>query len=386
LEHTPDFGEHGSERAFWIGFTIGWGAYFAISLSFGLFYEGLGAARSFVLALVNSVPPAATAAVVAFNRDRVLRPEWSALRMVGVQVVLGALFAAVNSVIFVALIEVTGLTMGELENAEPVQKGVALFVNSLFLYAVFFGLLLWSESRRRYREAQQMTAREAVLRAEAEAKAVRAQFNPHFVFNTLHSLMLLVRADPETAERAIEDVATLIRYASIVQRRDLDAVPLAKELEVARRYVELEQLRLGPRLRVEWDTALDPATVTIPAFALQTLVENAIKHGVEPVDGDVRIRVSLALDGTALSITVSDDGAGADPSTVEAAPGRGLGLLRRRLELRHPGHSDLTWETSPGHGFRVRVSLPALRPARVAELDLIETRVGRLPTGAEVPA
>lgn len=386
MQHSTDFGEPGSERGFWVGFAIGWCAFFAVSLSFGLFYEGLGAGRSLLLALVNTVPPAGTAAVVAINRARVFRPEWAAWRMIGVHAVVGALFAAVNSALFVALVDVTGLTMGELENAGPVEKWVALFFNSLFLYAVFAGVLLWSESRRRFREAQEMTARGAVLRAEAEARAVRAQFNPHFVFNTLHSLMLLVRADPEMAERAIEDVATLIRYASIVQRRDLDAVPLTKELEVVRRYVGLEQLRLGARLRVEWDTSLDPAAVTIPAFALQTLVENAIKHGVEPVDGDVHVRVSIASDGTTLTITVSDDGAGADPRGVEAAPGRGLGLLRRRLELRHPEQSHLEWETSPGDGFRVRLAVPAERPTRIAELDLIETRSDRSPSAADTPA
>lgn len=386
MEQTLDFDRPGSERGLWVGFAFGWGAYFTITMSFGLFYEGLGLGRSLVLGLVNAAPPVATAALITIYRARVFRPEWSAPRMVGVHTVLGAAFAAVNSVLFVALMWATGLTMGELENAGPVEKWFALFLNSLFLYAVFAGILLWAESRRRYREAQEMTAREAVLRAEAEAKAVRAQFNPHFVFNTLHSLMLLVRADPDTAERAIEDVATLIRYASIVQRRDLDVVPLTKELEVARRYIDLEQLRLGPRLRVEWDAALDPATVSIPAFALQTLVENAIKHGVEPVDRDVRVRIAIAREGSALTLTVSDDGAGADPAAVDAAPGRGLGLLGRRLELRYPNQAEMTWDATPGDGFRVRLSVPAERPERVAELDLIETRTDRAPSGTDVPA
>jgi LytS/YehU family sensor histidine kinase len=227
-------------------------------------------------------------------------------------------------------------------------------------------------------DSQRAVAREAVLRAEAEAKALRAQFNPHFVFNTLHSLMLLVRADPDAAERAIEDVATLIRYASIVQRRDLDVVPLSKELEVARRYVALERLRLGDRLRVSWAVDVDPSNFTVPAFALQTLVENAIKHGIEPRPGGGSVEVCARVGDGGLVLGVADDGAGAEPDAVAGRTGRGLDLLGRRLSGRYGGLAEIDWATTPGGGFSVTMRIPAEEPASEPALDVIEGRAERV--------
>lgn len=204
---------------------------------------------------------------------------------------------------------------------------------------------------------------EAVLRAKAEAKALRAQFNPHFVFNTLHSLMLLVRADPETAERAIEDVAELIRYASTLQRRGVDQVPLSKELEFARRYVALEKLRLADRLRVEWivEDGLDDAVV--PAFSLQTLLENAIKHGISPRPRGGCVRIRAAQRNGGLLLAVEDDGAGSDPGVVGTADGRGLHLLEQRIAAVYGGDAALSWKTALDEGFTATVRLP-LRRAR----------------------
>jgi LytS/YehU family sensor histidine kinase len=226
-------------------------------------------------------------------------------------------------------------------------------------------------------EEQRLLLNEQILERSARLEGARADF----VFNTLHSLMLLVREDPAAAERAIEDVATLIRYASIIQRRDIDAVSLMKELEVVRRYVDLERLRLDGRLEVSWSLDVDPAEVTIPAFALQTLVENAIKHGIEPSPAGGRVLVSARVTDRGLEIIVRDDGVGADPEGVTAASGHGLGLLRQRLESRYGPEGTLAWETRPGEGFCVTVRVPATRPADEPALDVIE---GRHAPGAKV--
>ena len=158
-------------------------------------------------------------------------------------------------------------------------------MSGLFFYALLAGFLMWSESIVRVNESHAMLAREAMLRAEAESKALRAQFNPHFVFNTLHSLMLLVRAEPDAAERAIEDVAALIRYASVLQRKGVDAVALETEVDIARRYAALEKLRLQERLTVVWDIPDELGRCAIPAFSIQSLLENAVKHGISPRPG-----------------------------------------------------------------------------------------------------
>ncbi len=364
---------------FWLGFAAGWCVYFGVSFFFGVYDAAGGVAWSLKLAAVNTLPPALLAVPVAASRRRLLRPGMGVGRAVALHVLVGLSYSLVTALALVLVVEVTGITLGELGDATFWEKVGLVTVSASFLYLVFSGAILWSESLRQVHESQRVAAREAQLRAEAEAKAVRAQFNPHFVFNTLHSLMLLVRADPDAAERAIEDVATLIRYASIVQRRDLDAVPLTKELEVARRYLALEQLRLGPRLSVGWAVGVDPGEARVPPFALQTLVENAIKHGIEPKPAGGRVEVRVTSGNGRLTLGVRDDGPGAASGALEPSRGHGLDLLSRRLESLYGGAAELTWSTAPGEGFDVEARLPLERPASEPSLDVIGPRVEPVP-------
>jgi two-component system sensor histidine kinase AlgZ len=174
----------------------------------------------------------------------------------------------------------------------------------------------------------------------------------------LHSLILLVRADPGAAERAIEDVAALIRYASVLDRRELDSVPLGQELEIARRYVGLESLRLADRLTVDWEVDPDMEATPVPPFALQILLENAIKHGIAPKEEGGRIRVGIRGKEGYLLISVEDDGMGASPETVDGAEGKGLSLLRQRVSSLFGEKGSLGWRTSPGGGFQALLKVP----------------------------
>jgi len=370
---STDF-ERQTRRSFWTAFAAGWGAYYLLIVGVEIAVLGTDLARTMGLAFLNALPLIVGTAIVGLNRRRLLKPEWSFWKTLGVHKAVGLGFALTTASVLLVVSEMTGWVPDEMSGWPTLGRFAYWTVIVLFMYVVFFGFLVWSESIRRVQEMNAAAAREAVLRAEAEAKAVRAQFNPHFVFNTLHSLMLLVRADPDAAERAIEDVATLIRYASIVQRNDIDAVPLTKELEVARRYVALEQLRLQERLHVRWDIGVDPDELTVPAFALQTLVENAIKHGIEPCPKGGTVSVEVRRRGERLEATVRDDGVGADPKSVEATPGHGLGLLRQRLESRYGALGELDWTTAEGAGFTATIRLPSERPTAEPALDVIESR------------
>ncbi len=256
----PDAAENASgptltERAFWYVFASGWIALFGLLVS-GEAMAERGFGRAVVGAFIGVGSPAALAVIVALKRRHLLRPEWTLVKTVGVHAGVGVLYAVGAAVLATVLTAALG---HELDEATLEMSPWAIFffrtVSGVFFYLILAGFLMWTESLARVHESRTLAAREAMLRAEAELSALRAQFNPHFVFNTLHSLMLLVRADPESAERAIEDVAALIRYASVLQRKGVDAVPLEEELDIARRYVALEQLRLQARLRVEWDIA-----------------------------------------------------------------------------------------------------------------------------------
>src|SRR5688572_12079291 len=186
--------------------------------------------------------------------------------------------------------------------------------------------------------------RAALLAAQAEASLVRAELaaisgklNPHFLFNTLNSIIFLTRKDAAAAESALLSFARMLRYLLDSNRGTADRVPLREELDFVRDYLDLEILRLGTRLAVAWridDAALDAA---IPPLTLQPLVENAIVHGIAPraEPGTVQIEAERPSVGADLVLRVRDDGPGCiwpAPATGRA-DGIGLGTLRRRFEL-----------------------------------------------------
>jgi LytS/YehU family sensor histidine kinase len=207
--------------------------------------------------------------------------------------------------------------------------------------------------------------------ARAELHALRAQLDPHFLFNTLHSLTALARRDPAAVERGLETFGALLRYVLDANRRggaELrgastrpadDDVTLADELAFVRDYLALERLRLGDRLRVEESLDDDAHECLVPAFALQPLVENAIRHGIAPRASGGTLRLAATLDPPdTLVVEVADDGVGCDADAPSVAGGLGIALVRRRLAARFGSTARVEIATRPAQGFRVRVSLP----------------------------
>ena len=385
-----------SERGFWLAFSLGWLALAGVFVSAGV-AEGSNIGGALLGAVIGVGPFAALGVLVALRRRRLLRPEWTIGRTLAVHLVVGLVYALAAAVLGTIIHYSLGMEWVEANSAAtPAVFFVFRVVSGFFFYAILAGFLMWTESLVRVHESRTVAAREAGLRAEAEAKALRAQFNPHFVFNTLHSLMLLVRAEPERAERAIEDVATLIRYASVLQREGVDKVPLDKEVVVARRYAALERLRLEDRLRLEWSVAPDVGHFLIPAFSLQSLLENAIKHAVAPSTDAVDVWVRATRVDGHLLLEVADDGPGTDPAIVAAARGHGIDLLARRLASLYSADASLDYETSPGAGFRVTLRVPvevadapdnSREPSRARDDAQVETPVrAEAASGPQAPA
>ena len=350
---TPLVGMAVSERSFWALFALGSAAFFALLVL-------PGALDGTVLPpFLCSVAPLSLAALVAWRRRDLLRPEYSLPKTLGIHVALGIAYGALSGAASTGLLVLADPPANTAWGAPPAAQFGMLSVSYLLLYAVLAGFLMWTESINRVRESHLIAAREAELRARAEPSALRARFNPHFVFNTLHSLMLLVRSDPKAAEQAIEDVAALIRYASLLDRQGRDTVPLSQELAMAGKYLALESLRLASRMRVEWDVEPGVGGMMVPSLSLQTLLENAIKHGLslKPEGGTVRIRIGLR--GQQLLIAVEDDGLGADPTRVAEVEGRGLSLLGQRVASLYGSSGSLRWRTAPGAGFSAVLGVPS---------------------------
>jgi len=249
-------------------------------------------------------------------------------------------------------------------NAMLVQTVLWRAIWGVIAYAaIATAFTAWLQSRRA-RSAQVAAAQAESALARAELAVISGKLNPHFLFNTLNSLIALTRKDPAAAEAALMRFAGMLRYVLDTKRSASGRVPLAEEVEFVRDYLALESLRLGKRLRIDWE--LDPATFAdeIPPLSLQPLVENAIQHGIAPrVDGGrVGIRSARNLMNQGLELSVEDDGAGCEPARLDdpapARSGIGLTALRRRFALDYDGRARLSIRTQPGAGFRVDLWIP----------------------------
>ncbi len=165
------------------------------------------------------------------------------------------------------------------------------------------------------------------LLTEAELKALRTQVDPHFLFNTLNTIADLIGKNPEQAERMTERLAECFRYALAKHSRNLST--LDEELDFARQYLEIEQVRFGDRLRVQLSRGDASGSEAVPSLLLQPLLENAIRHGLAPMREGGCVSVLAARDGERLRISIEDDGMG-----LRAGSGTGVGLRNVQDRLR----------------------------------------------------
>ena len=193
----------------------------------------------------------------------------------------------------------------------------------------------------------------AELPAATEAGLIELQsrVQPHFLFNTLNTAIALVRVDPTRAEEVLEDLSELFRAALGALEGDST---LGEEIRLARLYLAIEGMRFGKRLSVEWDVEDAVADVRVPSLLLQPLVENAIRHGVEPNDGGGRVQIRARVRNGRAWVQVVNTVGGASP------PGHGIGLVssRERLRLMHDLRSEFQAGRIDGGRFRVRLAVP----------------------------
>jgi len=226
-----------------------------------------------------------------------------------------------------------------------------------WLYGLVAGVSYAVRTQRRLRDQEMAAVRAETLATRAQLKALRAQVNPHFLFNALHSLTTLIRNDSSAAEEALDRLGGLLRYT--LDDSFSDDVPLANEWEFVCHYLALESLRLGPRLRIRSELDEDALECLVPSFILQPLVENAVRHGLARRTQGGSLSIEARVKGDELVLRVKDDGCGASREEMERASGFGLRTLRQRLEARYNGLSRFDIVTALGTGFEVTVAIPA---------------------------
>ena len=188
--------------------------------------------------------------------------------------------------------------------------------------------------------------------AEARLQALQARIRPHFLFNSLNAVLALIRRDPQRAERSLEDLADLFRTLMSDARQ---FVRLADEISLLERYAELEQLRLGERLRIAWELDGAPADALLPPLVLQPLLENAVYHGVEPGTGPGDVTVRIERRGARVLARIENPYLEAEMR--RAGNRMALDNIRERLQLFFDAEARIGTSVSDGR-YRVEIEIP----------------------------
>ena len=236
-------------------------------------------------------------------------------------------------------------------------RALILVINTTALFAIWAVCYLTITALRDQRSAALRQSELTRALQLAELRLLKSQLNPHFLFNSLNSVRALIADDPGGAQKAVTQLARTLRYTLTAGREEL--VTLARELEIVEDYLALESLRFGERLRIARDLAPETMGVRVPVMLLQTVVENAIKHGIAELPAGGELRIVAALRGGALHIEVENT----RPQAAQRAlrnEGEGVGLdnAAERLRLLFGTNARLDLDLSSAMVAVARIRIP----------------------------
>jgi sensor histidine kinase YesM len=270
------------------------------------------------------------------------------------RLVLEILFATIESVLgFILAFWISSLIFGFSIMQASIWISILIgFVVFLVVRSVHYATHFYRDLKTKELVEEQLKT----LAAQAELKALKAQINPHFLFNTLNAIAALTHTDPRKAEETIEKLAEMFRYALISSERG--QVPLREELSFTNRYLEIEKVRFGDSLVVTKEVDEDLLDVFVPSLILQPLVENAIRHGRSP-DGSVQLMIRITSRENELVATIADRGPGM-PVDFRKVIGRGVGLgnVDGRLRKMYGGGSAIEVSPNEPHGVMISFRIP----------------------------
>lgn len=308
----------------WIGTAV---LFFTLQLSYGAKYENARQYSGWLLYIIGGI------ALTHAFRALLKRLQWTTLpplRLIGI-----GLAGALACGLLLGVVVMTGIAFAMRQPAQW-SIGIGAFINSLFVIVgwicLYFGTGL-------YRAAQQSRLEALSTRLQA----LESQVNPHFLFNSLNSVRALIIEDPKRATEMVTQLADLLRYALRSDRQT--TVTLDEELAIVENYLAIERTRFDDRLRVSIQVDDAARQTRIPPMLLQTLVENAIKHGIARLTEGGAVTIVAQANGNGVTIDIRNPGAWSPP----ASPGVGLRNARERLRLLYGDRAKLqVGEESPG--------------------------------------
>lgn len=229
--------------------------------------------------------------------------------------------------------------------------------------------------QEREQEAAELALQKSRLESDlhrAELETLRARLNPHFLFNSLQNISVLIEEDPKTASRMLARLGDVLRAA--LRQSSKREIPLASEIELAKNYVAVEQMRFGDRLEVVFEISAESQDALVPPFLLQPLVENAIVHGLREARIGGVIRIGSRVDGENLRLTVADNGSGVRTGSLR--DGVGLSSTRERLARMYPQRHCLELRPLAQGGVEALILLPYRAEATSIETAAHEQTAG----------
>lgn len=332
----------------WVQVLFGWIPVWALYSALIVAQHGpMSPAHAGVIALRSIVPAALLGVGVHRLARRVPWPHPFRLRFALLHLAAAPSYA-------ILWIAASSLVDSVIRSRLALVSGPGIFpfaVLGIWLYAMVAGISYAIEATARAARAEASVTR-------TQLAALRAQLHPHFLFNALHTVVQLIPTEPARAQDAAEQLAGLLR-ATVEEDRDL--VRLRDEWAFVSQYLELERIRFGDRLEVRTSIASDLAEVTVPSYALQTLVENAVRHGAAPRVEPTTIDISARAAGGTLSLVVRDTGAGGASTATRSTGATGLARLRERLAALYGDAARLDLALGEGGGCKATLVIPLRR-------------------------
>lgn len=298
--------------------------------------------------------PLVFAIVRRIKRERPVVWRYLASHLVGMVLVGIPYWLIVRVIGFAWKCYESGWHAGQLTALLPTTNNLlGTFLSVPFVYFVILLGAEASEHAQARRQEEVQAGRLARQLTDARIALLQRQLHPHFLFNALQAISTLLHRAPATADRLLVHLSALLR--AMLEEASEQKLNLRTELELTRKYLEIEQARFEDRLRVDWHVDERLLELPVPSLVVLPLVENAIRHGLSPKMGPGCLTIRAGCEGPWLLLSVEDDGLGA---TLPLGPGLGVGNTRERLDALYGERAALHIETAPQRGFRATIRIP----------------------------